>query len=56
MYICIVLSLTVQNGCSPLYVASEYGHTEIVDLLVRAGADVHQVDKVHTEVTFGETF
>ena len=52
MYMCIVLSLTVQNGFSPLYMASEYGHTEIVDLLVRAGADVNQATtKVHTEVT-----
>ena len=35
-------SLTVQNGSSPLYVASEKGHTEVVDVLVKAGADVHQ--------------
>ena len=36
-------SLTVlQSGYSPLYVASEYGHTDIVDILVKAGADVHQ--------------
>ena len=37
-----ILSLTVQDGYSPLYAASENGHTEIVDLLVRAGADVNQ--------------
>ena len=33
---------TVQNGCSPLYVASQGGHTDIVDILLRSGADVHQ--------------
>ena len=42
-----ILSLTVQDGVSPLYVASRNGYTEIVDLLVRAGADVNQADKVH---------
>ena len=51
MYMCIVLSLTVQGGFSPLYAASQEGHTEIVDLLVRAGADVNQAAEVHTEVT-----
>ena len=36
-----VTSFTVQDGISSLYVASENGHTDVVDLLVRAGADVH---------------
>ena len=35
-------SLTVQNGASPLYVASEYGHSDVVDILLQAGADVHK--------------
>ena len=30
-----------QNGGSPMYAASENGHTEVVDLLVQAGADIH---------------
>lgn len=30
-----------QDGCSPLYVASLKGHTDVVDLLVKEGADVH---------------
>ena len=34
-------SFTVQDGISPLYAASQKGHTDVVDLLVRAGADVH---------------
>ena len=29
-----------QNGVSPVYVASQKGHTEVVDLLVQAGADI----------------
>ena len=35
-----VTSFTVQDGVSPLYVASQNGHTDVVDLLVKAGADV----------------
>ena len=31
----------VQNGLSPVYVASQEGHTEVVDLLIQAGADIH---------------
>ena len=40
------LSFTTQNSCSPLYVACEYGCTEVVDVLLNAGADVHQACKV----------
>ena len=36
-----VTSFTVQDGVSPLYAASLNGCTDVVDLLVRAGADVH---------------
>ena len=47
----LILSLTVQDGFSPLYAASHEGHTEIVDLLVRAGADVNQATtKVHNYI------
>ena len=31
----------VQNGATSLHTASQNGHTDVVDLLVRAGADVH---------------
>ena len=39
----------VQNGISAVYVASQYDHTEVVDLLVQAGADIHlaTTDEVH---------
>ena len=38
-----------QNGISPMYVASQNGHTEVVDLLVQARADIHlaTTDEVH---------
>ena len=35
-------SLTVQNSMSPVYVASCEGRTDVVDVLVKAGADVNQ--------------
>ena len=35
-------SLTLQDGGSPLYVASQEGHSDVVDILLEAGADVHQ--------------
>ena len=38
-----------QDGYSPVYAASLNGHTEVVDLLVQAGADIHlaTTDEVH---------
>ena len=38
-----------QDGYSPVYAASQNGHTEVVDLLVQAGADIHlaTTDQVH---------
>ena len=38
--------ITIQNGASPLYVASQEGHTDVVDILVKAGADVNQANTV----------
>ena len=38
----------MQDGVSPAYAASKKGHTEVVDLLVQAGADIHHATtKVH---------
>ena len=46
MTLVIVVSFTVQNGASPLYTASQEGHTDVVDILVKAGADVNQAETV----------
>ena len=32
----------VQDGASPLFAASQEGHTAVVNILIEAGADVHQ--------------
>ena len=43
MYACVhvhsVIFFTVQDGASPLYVASQEGHSEVVEILLRNGAD-----------------
>ena len=41
--------ISMQDGFSPVYTASQKGHTEVVDLLVQAGADIHlaTTDEVH---------
>ena len=40
MFMCTVLFLsTVQNGISPLYAASKEGHTDVVDILLKSGAN-----------------
>ena len=35
-------SLTVHEGFSPLFVASQEGYSDVVLILLEAGADVHQ--------------
>ena len=39
----------VQDGASPVHAASLKGHTEVVELLVQAGADINlaTTDEVH---------
>ena len=32
----------VQDGATPLYIASNKGHTDVVDTLIRAGVSVNQ--------------
>ena len=38
------------GGASPLLVASQEGHTDVVDILIKAGADVHQATEVMTQI------
>lgn len=33
--------MSIQGGFTAVYVASQNGHTDVVDLLVKAGADIH---------------
>ena len=40
------LSLSIQDGRTPLMDASFYGHVDVVRVLIEAHADVHSQDKV----------
>ena len=40
------MTVVLQDGCSPLYVASCNGHLGVVKTLLKAGANINQVNKV----------
>ena len=40
MYIHVIIPLT-QDGGTPLYIASQNGHSDVVNILTRNGADVN---------------
>src|SRR3989338_5878505 len=39
-----LLSYSDEYGCSPLFLTSQYGRSSIVEILVKAGADLEAVD------------
>lgn len=48
----LLLYIKMQDGFSPLFAACQKGNTEIVDILIRAGANIHQVTtKVRSSTT-----
>ena len=46
------LFIVVQDGTTPLYVASQNGHTNVVDVLLRHGADPNLAKHVSIEVVY----
>ena len=42
MYSYIAHISVIQIGSTPLYIVSQYGHTDVVDTLIRAGVSVNQ--------------
>ena len=46
----ILMGFVLQNGESPLYMASQNGHLDVVKTLIQAGANINQVTKVSTHI------
>ena len=42
----VMMTFVLQNGCSPLYIASLNGHVDVVKTLLEAGASINQATKV----------
>ena len=55
MHLCISIRQFVQSEKTPLYVASREGHNKVVEVLIKAGADVNFVIKdvsyINIEIT-----
>ena len=43
---------TIQDGASPLFIACQEGHSEVVDVLLENGADIHQPMNVGKELSY----
>lgn len=50
------LSLFVQTGVTPLYGASEEGHSEVVDTLLKSGSDPNLATMVWEIVVYFPSF
>ena len=44
LWVCLWLGLGQNDGATPLYVASENGHVDVVKALVKAGAALNQAE------------
>ena len=42
----VMMAFVLQNGYSPLHAASEDGHLDVVETLLKAGANINQAMKV----------
>ena len=45
----VYLSTVSQDDATPVFVASQEGHTQVVDILIRNGADPNLADTVSGE-------
>ena len=45
-YYSTLLCYFLQYGGTPIYLASRYGHVQVVEKLISSGADVNVVDEV----------
>ena len=42
----VMMTFVLQDGCSPLYIASLNGHVDVVKTLLEAGASINQAKEV----------
>ena len=42
----------LQDGDTPIHLASRYGHVQVVEKLISLGANVNVVDKVSVSCTY----
>ena len=47
------LSTLLQTGASPLYTACQEGHSDVVDVLLKNGADINQANNVGKRPCYG---
>ena len=45
-----MMGFVLQDGCSPLSVASHDGQHDVVKTLIEAGANINQAEKVSTHI------
>ena len=46
--------MLLQNGVTPVFIAAQMGHTAVLDVLIRAGADVKAACTVRREGRCGQ--
>ena len=46
----ILMGFVLQDGRSPLHMASQEGHLDVVKTLIEAGANINEADKVSTHI------
>ena len=46
-YVVIALCIFLQTGATPLYIACQNGHSDVVNTLIRNGADISLAFQVH---------
>ena len=47
-----VIFYSGQDGLTPLHLASLIGHVSVVEMLIKAGANIEKKDKVYTHVVY----
>ena len=45
-----MMAFVLQNGESPLFIASKNGHLDVVKTLIEAGANIYQANTVSTHI------